>query len=157
MAHKMVWLSGLLPYQRSAAVFKEIGERFIPASSIWRQTQYHGERLQAHVKQQQEQVSVERVVMPDVRHDHAQRKAVSMDGGMVNLRGEGWRELKVGAVFDVETRLERNPQTKQLEELAHGVNLHYTAVFGSKADFTRAGGGWRWGSLDLECGGGCLS
>lgn len=138
MAHKMVWLSGLLPYEQCAAVFKEIGERFIPASSIWRQTQYHGERLQAHVKQQQEQVSVERVVLPDARHDHAQRKAMSMDGGMVNIRGEGWRELKVGAVFDVETRLERNPQTKELEELAHGVNLHYTAVLGSKADFTPA-------------------
>jgi hypothetical protein len=138
MAHKLVWLSGLLPYAQGAAVFAEIGERQIPASSLWRQTQQHGERLQAHVKHQQAQVSVERVVLPDARHDHHQRKAVSMDGGRVNLRGEGWRELKVGAVFDVETRLERNPPTQQLDEMAPGTNGHDTAVLGSKAAFTPA-------------------
>lgn len=47
---------------------------------------------------------------------------------MVNLREEGWRELKVGTVFDVETRLERNPQTQELDEMAHGVNVHYTPL-----------------------------
>ena len=45
-----------------------------------------------------------------------------MDGGMVNIRGEGWRKLKVGTVFDVEKRLERNPQTQELDEMAHGVH-----------------------------------
>ena len=134
----MVWLSGLLPYEQCAMVFEEIGERMIPASSMWRQTQRHGERLEAQVMRQQEQVSVERVVLPDKRYDHDQRKGVSMDGGMVNIRGEGWREVKVGAVFDMETRLERNPQTQELDEMAHGVKVHYTAVLGSKDDFTPA-------------------
>ncbi len=134
----MVWLSGLLPYEQCATVFEEIGERFIPGSSIWRQTQRHGKRLQTYVEHQREQTSVERVVLPDMIHDHDQRKALSMDGGMVNIRGEGWRELKVGAVFDVETRLERNPQTHELDEMAYGVNVHYTAVLGSKDDFTPA-------------------
>jgi hypothetical protein len=138
MGQKMVWLSGQLPYKQCAAVFEEIGEWLIPASSIWRQTQQYGQGLQAYVAHQQEQVSVERVVLPDVRHDHNQRKAISMDGGMVNIRGEGWRELKVGAVFDVETRLERNPQTQQLDEMAHGVNVHYTAVLGAKDTFIPA-------------------
>lgn len=138
LARRMVWLSGLLPYEQCAAVFEQIGERLIPASSIWRQTQQHGERLYAAVQDQQEQVSVERVVLPAVKYDHDQRKGVSMDGGMVNIRGEGWRELKVGAVFDVETRLERNPQTQQLDEMAHGLNVHYTAVLGSKDAFTPA-------------------
>jgi hypothetical protein len=138
LARRMVWLSGLLPYEQCTAVFEEIGERNIPASSIWRQTQRHGERLQTYVEQQREQVSVERVVLPDARYDHRQRKALSLDGGMVNIRGEGWRELKVGAVFDVESRLERNPQTAELEAMAHGINVHYTAVLGSPQDFTPA-------------------
>lgn len=81
MAQKRVWLSGLLPYAQGAAVFEEIGERLIPASSIWRQTQQQGERLQAHVQHQRQQVSVERVVLPDARHDHHQRQGVSMAGG----------------------------------------------------------------------------
>jgi hypothetical protein len=134
----MVWLSGVLPYAQCSAVFEQIGERLIPASSIWRQTQQHGERLQTYVEHQREQVSVERVVLPDVRYDHDQRKAISLDGGMVNIRGEGWRELKVGTVFDVEMRRERNPQTQELEAMAHGVNTHYTAVLGSRDDFTPA-------------------
>lgn len=134
----MVWLSGLLSYQQCAQVFEFIGERLIPASSIWRQTQRHGERLQASVEQQRERVSVERIVFPDVIHDHNERKAVSIDGGMVNIRGQGWRELKIGAVFDLETRLERNPQTKDLDEMAHGVNVHYTSVLGTKDEFTPA-------------------
>lgn len=138
MSRRRVWLSGLLPYEQCVQVFAEIGERLIPASSLWRQTQLQGERLAAYVRQQRQHVSVERVVLPPARYDHARRKGVSMDGGMVNIRGEGWRELKVGAVFDVETRLERNPHTQQLDEMAHAVDIHYTAVLGSKEEFTPA-------------------
>jgi hypothetical protein len=134
----MVWLSGLLPYEQCEQVMARIGERYVSDSSIWRRSQVYGEQMQAEIERQRQQVSVERVVLPDARHDHDQRKAVSMDGGMVNIRGEGWRELKVGAVFDVEKRLERNPQTQQLDEMAHGVNVNYTAVLGTKDDFTPA-------------------
>lgn len=134
----MVWLSGLLPYQQCEAVFAEIGERWISASSNWRQTAHHGARLQDYVETQRDQVSVERIQLPDAKHDHHQRKGVSMDGGMVNIRGEGWRELKVGAVFDVDVRLERNAHTGELDEMPHGVNVHYTAVLGSKDAFRPA-------------------
>ena len=138
LAKRMVWLSGLLPYQQCEQAFEFIGERLIPASSIWRQTQRHGQRLHAAVEQQREQVSVERIILPDAIHDHNDRKGVSIDGGMVNIRGQGWRELKVGTVFDVETRWERNPQTEELDEMAHGVNVHYTAVLGTREEFTPA-------------------
>jgi hypothetical protein len=89
LARRMVWLSGLLPYAQCAAVFAEIGERLIPASSIWRQSQRYGERLQVYVQHQREQVGIERIVLAETTHDQQQRKAVSMDGGMVNIRGEG--------------------------------------------------------------------
>jgi hypothetical protein len=138
MAKQMVWLSGMLPYEQCQQVFERIGGRIMPTSSLWRQSQRHGARLQTQVQHQREQVSVERVVLLDARYDHDQRKAVSLDGGMVNIRGEGWRELKVGAVFDLETRLERNPHTHELEAMPHGVNVDYTAVLGSKDAFTPA-------------------
>jgi hypothetical protein len=77
-------------------------------------------------------------VLPAALFDHHQPKAVSLDGGMVNLRRDGWRELKGGAGFDLDTRLEPNPQTQPLDQLAHGVNVHDTAVLGSKDDFTPA-------------------
>ena len=138
VARQMVWLSGLLPYEQCEAVFAQIGEQYLSASSIWRHTQKYGQRLLAYVESQREQVSVERIQLPDAKHDHDQRKGISMDGGMVNIRDEGWREVKVGTVFDVDLRLERNPQTRDLDEMAHGVNVHYTAVLGTKDAFKPA-------------------
>ena len=138
MAKQMVWLSGLLPYDQCEQVFARIGERMIPASSIWRQTQRQGERITQQVRKQREQVSIELVKLPDAIHDHDQRKGVTMDGGMVNIRQQGWRELKVGAIFDIEQRLERDPQTQVLIEYAHARQTHYTAAFGGKEVFAQA-------------------
>ena len=138
MSRQMVWLSGLLPYEQCEAVFAEIGEQWLSSSSIWRQTQNHGQRLLEYVEDGRKQVSVERIQFPDAKHDHHQQKGVSMDGGMVHIRHEGWRELKVGTIFDVELRRERNPETLELDEMAHGVNVHYTAVLGTKEVFTPA-------------------
>lgn len=134
----MVWLSGLLPYEHCQAVFERIGQVHIPSSSVWRQTQQHGEGLKTYLNHQQSQVSVERVVLPDATQDHAQQKGISMDGGMVNIRGEGWKEFKVGMVFDVEQRLERDDRTRELVERAHGVNMAYTAVLGTVDGFAPA-------------------
>jgi hypothetical protein len=127
----MVWLSGLLPYRQVVQVLARVGHRQLPGTSVWTQTQYHGKRLRAYVEHQQEYVGVERVTLPPPGQDHKQRKGVSMDGGMVHIRGEGWKEFKVGTVFDVELRLERDPRTRDLVECAHGVHMAYTAVLGS--------------------------
>jgi hypothetical protein len=61
-----------------------------------------------------------------------------MDGGMVNIRDEGWKEMKVGTVFDIELRLERDPQTHDLVERPHGVHMAYAAVLGSVDEFAPA-------------------
>lgn len=131
----MVWLSGLLPYEQAAQVFERIGHCPAPAASIWRQTRAHGERMQARVEREQERVGPERVRLPPAGQDHRQRMGVSMDGGMLNLRGEGFKEFKVGTVFEVEQRLERDPLTKELTPRAHGAHMVYTAVLGSAAAF----------------------
>lgn len=81
---------------------------------------------------------MELVKLPDAIHDHDPRQGVTMDGGMVNVRGEGWRDLKVGATFAIEQRLERDPVTQQLTEYAHATGLGYTAALGGKAAFAEA-------------------
>jgi len=136
MARQMVWLASLLPYSQASQVFERIGRRLIPASSIWNQVQAYGPRLAAFQARQQGQVSIERVVLPG--YDLDVRKGVSLDGGMVHIRGEGWKEIKVGTVFDVELRLERDPETQELVEQPHGVNMTYTAVLGSVEQFAPA-------------------
>jgi hypothetical protein len=138
VARQLVWLSGLLPYAQATAVCQRIGHRQVPSTSIWQQAQRHGERLRTYVARQQTFVGVERVVLPPPGQDHAGRKGVSMDGGMVNIRGEGWKEMKVGTVFDIEQRLERDPVTRELVERPHGVNMTYAAVLGAPEQFAPA-------------------
>jgi hypothetical protein len=113
MAQEMVWLGGQLPYQQATEVFKRIGHRWIPSASVWRQTAYHGQIMERHMLEQQAQVGLERVRLPGVYQDHHQRKGVGIDGGMVHIRHEGWKEMKIGAVFDIETRLERDSHSRE--------------------------------------------
>lgn len=137
-AQQMVWLSGLLTFADCQAVFERISHVHIPTSSIWRVAQAAGTRLQQRLEHEQGQVSVERTVVPHATQDHAQQKGISMDGGMIHIRGEGWKEFKVGTVFDVDLRLERDKRTKELVERAHGVSMAYTAVLGSVDRFAPA-------------------
>jgi hypothetical protein len=134
----MVWLSGLLPYAHCQAVFERIGKLHIPSSSLWRRSQQYGAALEAQAQHQRDQVAVERVVLPEAGQDHAQQKGISLDGGMVNIREEGWKEFKVGTVSDVEHRLERDERTGELVERAQGVNIAYTAVLGPVEHFAPA-------------------
>lgn len=134
----MVWLSGLLPYEQAAEVFERIGQRVIPRMSLWRQAQQHGERLRAYQEHQQTLVSVERVELPDSRADHHQQKGLSLDGGMMNIRGEGWKEFKTGVVFDVEAHPVLDLELNETIDVARGVNMAYTAVLGSVPEFSAA-------------------
>lgn len=138
MARQMVWLGGLLPYEQASQVFERFGYNVVPSASIWRQTQDYGERMRKHVERQQDFVGVERIKLPPPGYDHQRRKGISMDGGMVNIRGEGWKEMKVGTVFDIDLRLERDKKTRDLVERPHGVHMTYTAVLGSVSQFAPA-------------------
>lgn len=137
-AKQMVWLSGLLPYEQAVQVFERIGHCSIPGVSIWRQTQEYGERIQVHLSRQEKAKGMERTVLPPAGRDHRRRKGISIDGGMVHLRQEGWKEFKVGAVFDVEQRLERDPRSGEMVEHAHGVQIAYRAVLGGVEEFKPA-------------------
>jgi hypothetical protein len=135
----MVWLSGVVnSYRQAEEVFARIGHQQVPRMSVWRQAQAHGERMKAYLAHQQELVRPERVVLPPPGLDHEQRQGISMDGGMVNIRDEGWKEFKVGAVYDVEQRPAPDPVTDELVEQAHGVNIAYRAVLGSVEHFAPA-------------------
>jgi hypothetical protein len=83
-------------------------------------------------------VGLEQVVLAEAHHDHAQVKGISMDGGMVHLRDEGWKEMKVGAVYDVALRWQRDARTAEWVEQAQAVNLSYMAVLGDVQAFAPA-------------------
>lgn len=138
LAKQMVWLSGLLPYKQVEEVFERIGHCAVARMSVWRQAEQHGERLRAYLERKQEQVGVERVVLPPPGQDHRQPKGISLDGGMINIRGEGWKEIKVGAIGDIEQRSERDPVTDEEKLQAHCIHVGYAAVLGSPEAFAPA-------------------
>lgn len=138
MAKQMVWLSGHLPYAQAAEVFGRIAYRHIPAASIWRQTQKHGERLEQAAAHEARHVAVERVAVPLHRQYELPRKGISLDGGMVHIREEGWKEFKVGTIFETQPRPVRDPQTHEWVTVPQGVNVTYCAVLGSVTEFSPA-------------------
>lgn len=106
--------------------------------SIWRQTQKHGQRLEHTAQQTAQRHPVERTVIPAQRESQQKRKGISLDGGMLNIRGEGWKEFKVGTIFEIEQRWVRDPMTRELIQLPHGAGMVYTAVLGSASEFAPA-------------------
>lgn len=65
-------------------------------------------------------------------HYQAQlRQSVSMDGGRVQVRGEGWQELKVGGMGTLCPPWELTEKTPVRSQ-----QLHYIAVLGGVAAFS---------------------
>ncbi len=127
----MVWLSGLLPYKQAEAVMKRIGKHPLSDSSLWRATQRYGECL----VQADQQGTVECGASGDSEDDYQQ---VSLDGGFINIRDEGWKEMKVALVGQVGSHLVVNDQTKQVEEQPQTQPIAYRAVLGEVSAFELA-------------------
>jgi hypothetical protein len=96
LAREALGLRALLPYQPAAQVLNRIGGATSPVTPLWEQRQPVGEPWAGQA--QQGSVAVERTGWEPPRSQPHGRRRVSMDGGMVQVRGEGWKELKVGVI-----------------------------------------------------------
>jgi len=132
LQREMVWLSGHVPYAQAQAIAERIGGWHVAVGTLWQQTQRHGQRLLEATEHAQRQVSLETTQWDNQRYAPHARKAVSMDGGMAHVRGEGWKEFKVGLVADLPmvnfTQDEYVPLSK----------MHYCGVLGDVAAFEPA-------------------
>ena len=134
LAREVVWLTGVVAYEQASQVLERIGGYSVPPSTVWKHTQQHGQRLVAYQDYQQRQVSLERTVWEDRRYAAQSRKGVSLDGGMVNIRDEGWKEVKVAVVS---TLLPPEAQT-ETQTAPVCQDMQYTAVLGSVEQFAPA-------------------
>lgn len=135
-----VWLSGLLDYDQAAEVLTKVGQIAISPSSVWRRTETWGQRCQVIEAANQASASAlpapREIVAGEARQP--QRQGAAMDGAKVNVRQEGWKELKVGCVFDIQVRPTRDKQTGERLDLAHAVQNTYVAHLGGPETFGRA-------------------
>jgi hypothetical protein len=150
---EMVWLSGVVDsFAEAESVFERIGHVSISDSSIWRRKEAWGEQFKAIEEEQRQKANTlsrasqfrEQVLGSD------KRLGVSMDGTMVFVREEGWKELKVGCSFEIEVCPTWNKDTQEYEDLAHARNNRYVAHLGGPEWFGQLlwaeaqRRGWEW-------------
>jgi hypothetical protein len=132
-----VWLSGLVPFAQAAEILEQVGQITCSRGTVWEQTKQWGEQFQAVEAKAQNLagvVDLKNGVVPGEMQGH-KRMGVSMDGGMINIRTEGWKEAKIGCVFEVETGLERDERTGEEAEAGCATHLTYVAHLGEPETF----------------------
>jgi hypothetical protein len=137
VARQAVWLSGMVAFDDVAEILQEIGQVTISPSSVWRLTQRWGKRLAELEQKEQEQANAtpdgKEIIPGEVRQER--KMGLSMDGTMIYIRGEDWKELKVGCLFDVISRPVLDPKTAEWGEGAHAIHNSYTCHLGGPEIF----------------------
>ncbi len=121
VARQAVKLSGKMPYADAAETLQETGQIRISPTSVWRLTRTWGAVLKAKEAQAARREPTESL---------PERLSASLDGALVFLIGEGWKEFKVGTISAVEEELGLNPQTLEEEPQAHARHTSYVASLG---------------------------
>jgi hypothetical protein len=135
-----VWLSAHLPYADVQQVLARIGQIGLSASTAWGRVQTHGAQAQAFEAVQQAAATA----LPTRREPQAgqarlgARQGVTLDGGMVPIRQEGWKELKLGCHFNVDVRLEQDPHTHEWAEYGYARDTAYVGYLGGPEAFGQA-------------------
>lgn len=133
LACEIAYLSGAVSsYRMVAEVLQRIGGITLSASSAWRCAQAVGERFQAVEAHEQACATAlpeqweppSRAVVAD------QRMGVAMDGALMNIRSEGWKEVKLGTVFDIAVKPMKEPETGEMVDVARAVHNRYVAHLG---------------------------
>ena len=132
LSYQILWLSGLVPFAQVHQILDDVGQIKIGTTTIWEQSQVHGERLRQSQLKEQRHVSVERTRWQSEYYDPFLCRCVSMDGGMVCILGEGWKEMKVALVGSIEQSWEAEEATVRL------TNMDYRAVIGAVDEFEQA-------------------
>jgi hypothetical protein len=160
---EVVWLSGLMDsFEQVEAALQRVGKVSMSDSSVWRRVAARGEAFkQLDLQQAQAATALPKRNQSAVQPaDQAGRMGVSLDGGMIYLREEGWKEFKAGCVFELEVRPTFDQESQEWVELPHAIAgtspLGSDAVGRSrKAGLEPAAGepsSGRWCGLDLEFG-----
>jgi hypothetical protein len=129
-----------LPYAETAEVLEEVGGIGVAPSSGWRIAQEWGARFQAELEgEAEEQKAAARAwSTPGGRPTDHQRMGVAVDGAMIHIRREGWKEFKVGCVYDVELETRTHAHTRDRGEFGHAVRPSYVTHLGGPEVF-----GWQ--------------
>ena len=139
MAQQAVWLYGQVEDDLAEQILQQIGGIAISDTSIWRRAQKWGERVrvaeEARAKAAVGLPQRGQVIRGQVPHERSM--GVAMDGGMIHVREEGWKEVKVGTVFGLTLRAAPDPMGQPGALEAHAVQTSYVTALGGPEAFGR--------------------
>ena len=171
VAQKAVKYSAKLSYAEATEALQELAQIEISENSVWRLTQEWGEALkQVEEKEAEHANAVLEPPIPGQAEVKSERRlGAAMDGSMIYIRGEEWKELKCGCFFEVELTPSFEPETKEVIEIGHATRTSYISHLGGPRAFwaqamgrgetamvacgRRHPGSGRRSGLDLEFGG----
>ena len=133
LARDAVWLSGVAPsYGAAEAILVRIGHANISSTSIWRRVQVWGAKFKALAEAECAQANAlpAQWEPPSRAEVRDQRMGSALDGTMINILKEGWKELKVGTVFKIAVWPTKDERTGEVVDLAHAVHNSYVAHLG---------------------------
>ena len=122
-----------MPFAQAATLFAEVGQVAISAETIWRLSGACGEAFQAQEEREQERAKA--VAHSKRGAEEAPRFGAALDGTMIHVRGEGWKELKVGCIFEVEPRTVKDKPTGEAITVGHAVRSSYVGYLGGPEVF----------------------
>ena len=119
-------------YQAAANVLQRIGQRSMSPTTVWRCVEKWGQAWQAVEAEGVRQATA--LPAPNEagarRAKETPRLGAALDGAMVNIREEGWKELKAGCVFAIVPQTTVDPATKEAVDQGQAVALTYVAHLG---------------------------
>lgn len=137
MAKRAVKYSGKLSYGETAEALVELGQINISVKSVWRLTQHWGEVLRQVEAQEETRANgtVDSPATGQIEGKTDPRLGASMDGTMIYIRGEEWKELKVGCLFEVELEPTLEAETGDWIEVGHARRTSYVSHLGGPEEF----------------------
>lgn len=128
-----VWLSAAVAsFELVAEILQRIGGVDISRASIWRCTQRAGTQFQRveEIARARANAVAEQWAPPSRAVVRDQRMGAALDGAILFVRGEGWKEVKLGVAFDIAVAPTYDPQSGEWRALAHAVHNSYVAHLG---------------------------
>lgn len=104
LIERAVWLATHIPYRENVQALERFLGGHMSASSLGRLIGEYGGRLQAarEMEANEQAVLPQRGIVVASEQRETARRGIGVDGALVHIRDEGWKEVKVAVVFEYE-------------------------------------------------------
>jgi hypothetical protein len=122
-------------FENAAEILEQVGGIQLSDSTAWRRTQHWGNKLKAQEDAQAE--AAEQKPVETTSQVSEARLGAAADGVIVYVRDEGWKELKVGCVYQIAPRTVHDERIDEDVVVGHAVQQTYVAHLGGPQPFAQ--------------------